>query len=252
MRCPVCKQRVIDFATWGAGINAFLRCDCPNCGAHLGVSKRTVVISFLILASLIPLVVGAAMGLNRLGLKEGTAGIVFGCLLLPYAIGLAYIVWRTGFYSLRDKNVVELEPASQKGSAGTEWWRIALLAGIGFAIIGLMVALGRRDLLLIFDKQSTRGSIIEVNKSPPGMLRDSDWLVWYEFTDIDGMLHTGEDELPPAHPPPENGRIQVVYSTRDPSISRIASQFSPSPVVGVILGLGCLAWSVRQFARRRR
>src|SRR6266566_4187761 len=96
----------------------------------------------------------------------------------------------------------------------------------GMAVIALMYMLGHRDLILFLGKESTVGHITGVHQPAPGAVRASDYQVAYEFTDSSGLTNMGEDVLPPAHPPAEDGVIEVVYSSYDPSVSRIASQHS--------------------------
>lgn len=100
MRCPACNERVIDFVVWGHGINAFRKLDCPSCGVKLRPSRRTIVLFFVMLISLIPLVIGVATAFEMLGLVEPYARIAFGLVMIPIAIAMAYFVWKTGYYSL--------------------------------------------------------------------------------------------------------------------------------------------------------
>jgi hypothetical protein len=109
-----------------------------------------------------------------------------------------------------------------------------------------------RSLALTFDHQTTLGWIIHAHQPPPSFVRASDYEVQYEFADDQGIVYSGRDVLPPAKPPPKDGRIEIVYSHRDPSISRIESQWSGTALNGVVFGIGIVVWSTFQFARGRR
>jgi hypothetical protein len=102
LRCPACKERAIDFTVWGRGINAFRKVDCPNCGARLRASRRTFVVFVLLLVLLVPFAVGVATALDALGVPEATGEVMFGCLVIPSVIAVAYWEWKTGFYALRE------------------------------------------------------------------------------------------------------------------------------------------------------
>jgi hypothetical protein len=104
MRCPACKKRVIGFFMWGQGLNAFRKVDCPHCGARLQTSWWIIIAAFWIFALAVIFTIGAAEVLRALGVPESTARIIFGCIMVPSVIGSSYLVWRTGFYSLRDCN----------------------------------------------------------------------------------------------------------------------------------------------------
>jgi Protein of unknown function (DUF3592) len=251
VRCPACKERVIDFIVWSQGINAFRRLDCPRCGAHLRVSRRTIVVCVLLLVLSVPLGVGMAETLNAFGVPEPTARVFFGCLIIPLAGVVAYITWRTGSYAVRDsvQREAESDPMRNVTTSRLGGLRLLLVAGIAVGLIAFMLAIGHRDLLLAFNTQMTEGRITEVHQPPPGAIRTSDYRVWYEFEAESELVYTGEDVLPPKHPPPEDGRILVVYSRRDPSVSRIASQLSGTPVAGILLGACLLLWSIVQFIR---
>jgi hypothetical protein len=103
VRCPSCKERVIDFAVWGTGINAFRKLDCPACGAKLRPSRRTFLWFVVLLISSIPLAIGMTIVLEKLGLSEPTSRLVFGLLVIPLAGVAAYWVWKTGYYSQRHR-----------------------------------------------------------------------------------------------------------------------------------------------------
>lgn len=254
MRCPACKERVIDFGEWGKGLNAFLEVDCPSCGAHLRPSRRIAVVFVLLLVLMVPCLVGIPLGLTALGIRESAAKLVFVCLMIPLVVGTAWWEWRTGFYAVRDG--MQQEEASARplnaGASGPGAVRFLFVAGIGAGLIAFWIMTFGRDLLLTFDKQTTEGRITRIHQPPPGAVREADYQVWYEFKSESGFVYSGEDELPPAAPPREDRGILVVYSRRDPSVSRIASQLSSTPVAGVLLGAVLLLWSVVQLVRTRR
>lgn len=84
MRCPSCKQRVIDFRTWGQGVNAFVSRDCPHCRAPLRISRRTMIAFVVMLVLLIPLVILVASALgDDGGTKWGRA--IFAGIMTPLA-----------------------------------------------------------------------------------------------------------------------------------------------------------------------
>jgi hypothetical protein len=253
-RCPVCKGRVIDFLVWSQGNNAFRKLDCPHCEAHLRVSRRTTVVFMLLLGLTLPLAIVVAESMNALGVPEPTARVFFGCLIIPLAGVGAYFAWRTGFYAIRDNAQPKTagEHPNDVATSGPGSLRLLFVAGLAAGPMALIITIGHRDLLLTFDKQMTKGRITEVHQPPPGAIRLSDYRVKYEFESESGLVYSGEDVLPPAHPPAEDGRILVVFSRRDPAVSRIESQSSGTPVAGVLLGAGLLLWSVAQFVRLRR
>jgi hypothetical protein len=101
VRCPACDERVLDFAVWGQGINAFRKLDCQACGAKLRPSRRTVVLFIVLMISTVPIAIGVAILLEMVGLAEPVARMAFGVVIIPLAVMAAYYVWKTGYYSLR-------------------------------------------------------------------------------------------------------------------------------------------------------
>lgn len=104
MRCPACKERVIDFLVWGRGPNAFRAVDCPHCGTGLKASWRTVLVFALVLALMVPLVIGVAHLLKDvLGIESASVRrAIFGAIIIPLAFAIGYLEWRTGSYVLRN------------------------------------------------------------------------------------------------------------------------------------------------------
>ena len=90
-----------------------------------------------------------------------------------------------------------------------------------------------------------------MDQPPAGWIRDSDYQVHYEFSDESGVVHSGRDVLPPAKPPPEE-KIEILYWLSDPSVSRIASQRSGTPLAGILFGVGTILWVTIRFIRERR
>ncbi len=105
MRCPACNERVIDFLVWGRGINAFRAVDCPHCGIGLKASWRTVFAFVVLLALILPLVVGVEHLLKEvLEIKSATVReAIFGAVLIPFAFAGGYLEWRTGSYVVRHR-----------------------------------------------------------------------------------------------------------------------------------------------------
>jgi hypothetical protein len=254
VRCPTCKERVIDFAVWGRGINAFRKVECPSCGAKLRSSRRTIVLSLFLLLACIPLAIGLVMAGEMVGVPEPIAPLIFGSIVIPLAIAAAYWVWTAGFYSLRDCSNEEPTKVIAGGRVGVwvELIRYLVPAGAAAGLIALMIAIGYRDLVLTFDGSTVVGQITRTRKPPPGAFRDSDYELSYEFKDASGQTHPGEDVLPSAKSLPGDGKVMIVYCSRDPSISRIASQLSGTPVFGVVFGVGSLVWLTVRMARMRR
>jgi hypothetical protein len=194
------------------------------------------------------------MGLDALGIPEPTARVIFGCVMIPLVISVAFWEWRTGFYAVLDSGRHEITSAHTPTTLQPGWGigRFLFVAGTAAALIIIMIMLGYRDLIITFDKRIARGRITRIHQPPPSVPRASDYQVWYEFTDDQELVHTGEDMLPPAKAPSDDERIMVVYSGRYPSVSRIASELSGTPLAGLVLGVGLLLWSVVQFVRTRR
>lgn len=253
MRCPACKERVISFLNWSQGANAFCKCDCPHCGAPLRVSRRTILVFLLVSLLSVPLVVGIAASLSALDVSEPTARWIFGFVMIPLVGIAAYLVWRTGFYTVRDNVPQKASSDHPRAIATSEpsGLRLLFVAATAAGLIVFMLSLGRHDLLLAFDKQTSAGRITAIRSPTPGGIRMSDYHITYEFTDS-GLVYSGEDVLPPKHPPPQDGKILIVYSRRDPSVSRIASQLSGTLIAGILFGVGLLLWSVVQFVRLHR
>jgi DNA-directed RNA polymerase subunit RPC12/RpoP len=101
MRCPTCNERVIDFAVWGQGINAFRKVECPSCGAKLRPSARTIILFFVLLIAMAPLIISVASVSEMVGASETIARIIFGFKMIPLAIAAAYWLWKTEYYSIR-------------------------------------------------------------------------------------------------------------------------------------------------------
>jgi hypothetical protein len=92
---------------------------------------------------------------------------------------------------------------------------------------------------------------MKTHQPPPGRIRESDIEVWYDYLDESNERYSGHDILPPAKPPPAHGEIRIVHSTRDPSISRIASQHSYTPLSGLFVGGSILITALVGFFRGR-
>lgn len=253
MRCPACKERVIGFLLWSQGIHSFCKLDCPHCGANLRVSRRTVIVFVLLLLLLAPLVVGIAKVTDALGVPESTARVIFGAVMIPLVGVAAYLGWRTGSYAIRENvpHQASSDRATTTATTGLSGLRLLLLALIGMGSIAFMFFVGRPDLIIILDKQMSEGRITAIRPPVPGFIRKSDYQITYEFETNAGFVCVGEDELPSKHPPPENGRIVIAYSRRDPSVSRIASQLSDTPLSGILFGIGVILWAAVQFIRQR-
>jgi hypothetical protein len=100
MRCPACDERAIDFVTWGHGFNAFIGRDCPNCGARLKVSRRTVWVTLGLLVVVIALAVGMIEGGDRLKIPWLGNKLAFAVVLIPLVFAGGFWEWYTGRYSL--------------------------------------------------------------------------------------------------------------------------------------------------------
>jgi len=183
---------------------------------------------------------------------ESTRRLVFGLTLAPIAITAAFGIWWTGSFSLDAGARPHKQPINQNPRLAVDLARFLLLVVTGLGLIGMMFLFGYRDLVLFFDRDFCHGLILSVHQPPSSGPRPSDFEVRYEFADESGAIHVGEDQVPPAHPPPMEGPIDVVYCRREPSISRIASQVSGTPIAGVILGISVLVANTVQFVRSRR
>ncbi len=251
MRCPRCEQRVFGFFTWGGlGSRVFHPVDCPHCGAALRVGRRILVPFVLAIASSIPIVCGLGLLFSWLGLGEPLSTALFGILVLPIVIGITYPVWRLGRYELRQGP--EPQDKETRQTPGSSVRRFVIVLAVGLGLTGLMVLGGSRDIVLTFSGEQVIGRVTRVHQPPGGAIRASDFEVEYEFEDASRVTHVGKDVLPPAKPPPEDGRIEIIYLPRDPSISRIASQHNAGALFGVVLGLGIVVSAVVQFMRARR
>lgn len=104
MRCPACKERVIDFFTWGQGLKTFRTVDCPQCGASLRTSWEIFAAAFWLITLIGFSTIAALAILRAVEVPKSTAVVICGCIMIPLAIGSAYLVWLNGFYSLRDTN----------------------------------------------------------------------------------------------------------------------------------------------------
>jgi hypothetical protein len=244
VRCPACHERVIDFGVWGQGLHAFRSIECASCGAWLRPSRRTKVLFFALLLAILPFVIIVDMTLQKMGFADlSMRRLAFGCAAIPAALASAYAIWSTGKYTLHDRPK-PIERTGALKSRRADLGRFLLLTATGLGLIAFMFAKGRRDIVLTFDREVVQGQIVRVHEHPSG------FQVRYEFTDFSGGLHTGEDEVPLARPPKE-GAIDIAYSRRDSSVSRIASQVSTTPISGVVIAVGVLCTAVVQFVRAR-
>ena len=130
--------------------------------------------------------------------------------------------------------------------------RYLIVVGLCLGLIGFMGWRGRADLKLATGRRVAQGRVVRVRQPPPGWVRASDYRVDYEFEDEAGKTWSGSDVLPPREPPPEDGGVEVAYRPGDPSVSRIASRVSDTPVAGVVFGVGTIAWATIRFLRGRR
>jgi len=130
--------------------------------------------------------------------------------------------------------------------------RYLIVVGVCLGVIGFMSWWGRKDLRLATGHLLTQGRVVRVHQPPPGRVRASDYQVEYQFEDEAGTIWSGSDVLPPRSPPPGAGEIEVAYRPSDPSVSRIASQVSGTPVVAVVFGVSTIAWATIRFLRGRR
>jgi hypothetical protein len=130
--------------------------------------------------------------------------------------------------------------------------RALILMALSIALITFMVTTGHRDLRLMIGRVTTTARVTAVHQPPRGRIRESDIEVTYEFLDRSGVWRTGTDALPPAAGRPEAGRIDVAYSARDPSVSRIASQVSVTPVTALLMGVVLFAQSLYAILRAGR
>ena len=101
MKCPRCQHRVIDFWTWGRGINAFLSVDCPNCGAQLRANPRTAIVLVVGLLLVAGGTVALAMALEQADIPERSARLIFAAIMIPGVFAMAFAEWWTGYYRLR-------------------------------------------------------------------------------------------------------------------------------------------------------
>ena len=248
MRCYQCSERVIDFGTWARGFNAFLKVQCPNCGAQLRPHHRLFIVVVILLLSIVPTLVLLHFGLGALGVPTSAIGTIFLCLFIPMAAGVAYWEWHTGFYVVRKDVPISAEISPPKSTRSRV--KPLLMIILAVALIAFMLKLGYRDLVLTYDGDYAEGRITNVEQPAPGFLGVSDFHIQYEFEIPSGALYKGEDETPGAFPPPEDGRIDVAYSEHDPSISRIAGLVSSTPIAGILMGGGLLVGSMFQMFRK--
>jgi len=251
MRCPRCECRVVTFLAWAVAGPSLRRLDCPDCGAPLKfVGRRAFGALLLMVALWCSLVIGVLFLFDRLGLNEPVRSPLLAALSIPLALGVIYPFWKTGRYQLRESS----EPGNQE-PPDVHRLTIGRWAFVVVICLGLIMFLGvrgHRDLLLTFGAYRTAGRIVRVHQPPPGRFRESDYQVQYEFHDGSGALHSGSDVLPPAKPPPADGRIEVRYRPGDPSVSRIASQWLGMPLMGILFASGTVFWVTIRFVRERR
>jgi len=240
MRCPACKE------PFGKELDWAWRVSCPGCGTRLRVSRRTVVAWFLVGVLGIPLVaVGACDALDALDIPTGPLkDAIFFCLALVYLFGASYLVWKTGSYTVEGVKQGEannLPPGSVDNSG---WEPFTHLVGVLAFLtwVGLVVAVGYRDLLLTFGSRLATGRVVSTEWLPSDT-REVAYDVQYEFKDEAGTVCQGTDRLPLEERVVANGRIEILYCPWAPSVSRIASEFTltcwgPPPARGAGANLG--------------
>src|SRR5207302_7439215 len=91
-----------------------------------------------------------------------------------------------------------------------------------------------------FDHRDTFARVTAVNQLHGAASCD----VQYEFTDETGQSRTGSEELHPGDVPPADW-VEIVYSAREPSVSRISYHFSQVPLIFMIaLASGCFCFAL--------
>jgi len=131
--------------------------------------------------------------------------------------------------------------------------RAAIVMAIGIALIIFMIMTDSGDLLLILGRVQASAMITQIHQPPPGRFRESDYDVTYDFVDDAGVHHIAKDLVPPAFPPGQvGGFVEIAYSRHYPSVSRIASQVSSTPIGGVLMGLIFMMMGISMLFRASR
>ena len=244
--CPVCGGPASSLGAWLRG-RTVLRTDCRSCGAKL---KGCVVAKTGLAVLLIAAVGVIAVAASTMPTGASTPAYRYR-EIFPPALLCGAILFLLGGYV----PAAGTRPQQEAGGtppAAVRSWRVAVVAGLALALVAWTLATARRDLILLLGKFSTSGFVTKVRQPAPGPLGASALLVSYDYFDPSGAVRSGRDRLPRSTPQPEIGPIEVVYSTLDPSVSRLASQVRRWPAYVLMLGAAALFCAAAQLARNRR
>lgn len=232
------------------GINAF-RTRCSSCGAKLKGDAATW--AGLLFALLVFVLWLAASGplLHTLGL-DGVDLATRAAVVIPFMFVAAVVVWSMGGY-------VEWQPASlappedaMPSAAPKRVDRIVvvflLAAAIFFFVAPLTIVItGFDDLALLAFGVGAEAHVVSAEQMPGFLRRQGDWRITYEFR-TDAGVWRDTDVLPPALMSAGLRSIAIEYVRWRPSMSRIESQVSGTPVLAAVILLAFLIGVIRDLA----
>jgi len=103
MKCPACQERAISFGDWGRGLNAFIHV-CPHCGSQLRATRSTIILFILMVISIPGLIYLSECAADHFDIhRESQRRMIYASVLIPFALGISFVHWKTGCYRLAAK-----------------------------------------------------------------------------------------------------------------------------------------------------
>jgi hypothetical protein len=116
---------------------------------------------------------------------------------------------------------------------------IFIVLGISLAIF--MTCLGAYKSILLIHYERVEARVVSYTQESPGIVREGDWLLSYEFRAVDGATYQGHAiYAPKARLPDETKTVVVRYFPSAPNISGVDGSISITGMMGLIVA----AWLI--------
>lgn len=237
MTCPRCQDSPIAFSEWMKGTNAFSTL-CDNCGARLKGNATTwagVIGTLTLVLAAIP---ASAPLLEAFG--YGQADLTTRMMVVvPIVFAGGVLTWFLGGYDLVDPHPFFAEDQAEDAPRFVKRrelrsWIIILSALVILAIPVVIIFFGYADILLLPFGVEADATVVAATQQREFLGREGDWRIEYTFN-AESREWKDSDVLPPAKMEPGLARVTIRYFRWWPSISRIDSQVSRTPVIALIM-----------------
>jgi hypothetical protein len=124
---------------------------------------------------------------------------------------------------------------------------------LGFCLAGFLTYLRSYDSILLIVYQKADAIVTNYRQDPPGLIREGDWRLEYEFVGSSGDTYRSQVTFAPKKRPPEDIKIiPIRFLPRLPKVSNAEGYISYTGLIGYASALSFIFQGILYVVGRKK